>query len=183
MFRINKNTKLDKKTLIIILYIIYKLNGILGKTHLQKLLFLLNIRAFKRFKKPIVDLQFDKYKYGPFSYQVDEYIDHLENKKLINSKELIYNKEKKYIRYYCSENLPNIKELLLDNIEPRETMVLDEVIESYGSVSLRDLLDIVYRLPLVKNAKYCQPLEVAEKIEDEEKSYYDNFEEFEKLLK
>lgn len=175
--------KIDKTTLVIILYIIQRLDGILGKTHLQKLLFLINLRAYKRFKNPLLKLEFEKYKYGPFSYQVDHYIDSLETKNLIRSKETTYNGDKKYVRYYCSSKFSNIKEYLSENIElnSKEITLLDEVIDSYGSISLRDLLDIVYSLPSVKKTEYCQPIEVAKKIEDEE-NRYNLFDEFVELL-
>ena len=177
------NKEIDKTTLVIILYVIQKLDGILGKTHLQKLLFLINLRAYMKFKKPLLKLEFEKYKYGPFSYQVDHYIDNLETKNLIRSKENTYSGDKKYVRYYCSKKFVDIKEYLSENIElnSKEIALLDEVIDSYGSISLRDLLDIVYSLPSVKKTEYCQPIEVAKKIEDEE-NRYNLYDEFEKLL-
>ena len=176
--------KIDKRTLVIILYIIQELDGILGKTHLQKLLFLINLRAYKKFKIPLLKLEFEKYKFGPFSYQVDHYINNLKTKKYIHSEETTYNGGKKYVRYYCSKKFANIKEYLSENIElnSKKIALLDEVIDSYGSISLRDLLDIVYNLPSVKETEYCQPIEVAKKIEEEENSY-NYFDEFEELLK
>lgn len=161
----------DKITLAIILYFIQKLDGILGKTHLQKLLFLLNLRSEKRLKKSLVKLEFEKNRFGPYSYKVNDYVENLIRKKAIKSEVFTYQDKsgnsKSYTRYYFNK-VSSPKEFLLDNLNPKEVLLVDEVIESYGNISLRDLLDIVYSLPIVRDADYCQPLDVAKSINEEE---------------
>jgi len=169
---------LDKITLAIILYFIEKLNGILGKTHLQKILFLLNLLSTKRLKKPLAKLEFEKNKFGPYSYEVNNYVQELLDKKAVSIESFSFidkdGNPKKGIRYYFS-NSPSSKEFLMENLNPKEMVLLDNVIESYGNLSLRDLLDIVYSLPTIKETKLRHPLEMAKIIESEENINDQNF--------
>lgn len=170
---------LDKITIAIILYFIEKLNGILGKTSLQKILFLLNLRSEKRFNKSLAKLEFEKNKYGPYSYEVNDYIEELLNKNAISIESFSYTdkngKQKEYTRYYF-KNTASPKEFLMEKLNPKEMVLLGNVAESYGNLSLRDLLDIVYSLPTIKEAKYRHPLKMAKIIESEEVTNDQNFE-------
>ena len=170
---------LDKTTLTIILYFIEKLNGVLGKTHLSKLLFLTDLLSIKKFNKPLSDLKFVKYHYGPFSKKINEYLEKLKEKGFIEIREIPFiNEPKIYTRYYSNKKVPItsiVLEALDDNSEKKT--LLDEVINSYGNISLQELLDLVYSIQIVKNAK---PLEtILEKYkeveEDKEELDFANF--------
>lgn len=158
----------DKNTLVIILYLIERLSGVLGKTHLQKMLFLIDLLSTKKFKKPLTCLEFQKCHYGPFSGEINDYIEHLESKGFITIKELPFtnNGDKTYTRYYFN-NKGTIKKLLQQKLGAENTMLLDDIINSYGNVSLQEILDVVYRLETVKKSELSKPLEMAKIIKED----------------
>lgn len=155
---------LDKKTLAIILYFIEKLNGALGKTHLQKMLFLTDLIYSKKFKKQLTALDYKKYTYGPYAEAVNDYTDLLVSKNLIEQRSFPFSSdpEKKYTRFYSSSKT-SVKKLLAHLINDEEFVLLEEIIDSYGNMSLHDVLDIVYQLELVKTSEKNTPLDFAQK--------------------
>ena len=159
---------LDKNTLGVVFYFVSKLNGILGKTHLQKLLFLTDLIAMKKLKEKITTIEYKKYKHGPYSAEIDDYTNHLIDLNYIESKEfpLSSNNAKKYTRYYLKKNIP-IKEKLLKSLGSKKLLVVDEIADSFGNLSLQNLLDIVYNLPIVKNSKMDSLLDIIKDIEAE----------------
>jgi uncharacterized protein YwgA len=161
--------KPDQKTLVVILYIIERLNGVLGKTHLQKILFLADLLSVKKFKEPITSLKFEKNHFGPFSYEVNSYVKHLQKKGFINIKELpfINDEQKNYIRYYYTYK-SSTKKLLSQRVDAEKIVLLDDVINSFGNVSLQEILDVVYKLETVKNSDLHKPLEMAKIIQDDD---------------
>lgn len=170
---------LDKITLTIILYFIEKLNGVLGKTHLSKLLFLTDLLSIKRFNKPLSDLKFVKYHYGPFSNKINKYLGELKEKEYIEIRKIPFiNEPKTYTRYYSNKKVPITSIILeaLDGNSEKKTL-LDEVINSYGNISLQQLLDIVYSLQIVKDAKPLETiLEKSKEVEeDKEELDFANF--------
>lgn len=160
--------KLDKITLVVILYLIERLNGVLGKTHLQKMLFLVDLLSVKKFKKPITSLEFEKNHFGPFSYEVSSYIDHLEQKGLIAVKEFPFSngEPKTYVRFYYN-NKSSMKKVLFQEVDTEKIVLLDDIISSYGNVSLQEILDVVYKLESVKNSDLHKPLEMAKIIQND----------------
>jgi hypothetical protein len=64
----------------------------------------------------------------------------------------------------------------LDGNSEKKTL-LDEVINSYGNISLQQLLDIVYSLQIVKNASLLETiLEKSKEVEeDKEEIDFANF--------
>ena len=170
---------LDKTTLTIILYFIEKLHGVLGKTHLSKLLFLTDLLSIKKFNKPLSDLKFIKYHYGPYSKEIDKYLEKLKEKEYIEIKEIPFiNETNFYTRYYSNKKVP-INSIILEALEgnSEKKTLLDEVISSFGNISLQQLLDIVYSLQIVKEAKYLEALlEKSKEVEEaEEEIDFANF--------
>jgi hypothetical protein len=55
------------------------------------------------------------------------------------------------------------KKTLLDLIGNDKVILLEEVIDSYGNMSLHDVLDIVYQLELVKSSDKNTPLDFAQR--------------------
>ena len=161
---------IDKNTLMIILYLIERLNGVLGKTHLQKLLFLVNLLSVKKFKEPLTQLKFERYHYGPYCKKIDEYIEHLKNKEFVEQREFPFGKNrgksKSYVRYYFKHG-QSIKKSLFDQIGAEKVILLDEIISSYGNVCLQDILDVVYSLQSVKKSELHTPLEMAKIIKED----------------
>lgn len=155
----------DKNTLRVVFYIIEKLNGVLGKTHLMKLLFLADLMAMKKFKEKITTVNYKRYTYGPFSPEVDNYTRRLEKMGLIEIRTmpLDYDPSKTYTRFYLQKKV-SVKPLLMKNIGADKVMLLDEVIESYGNMGLQNLLDIVYELQIMKESEMNKPLDMAKEI-------------------
>jgi len=160
--------QLDKTTLAIVLYFIEELNGVLGKTHLQKLLFLSDLIAVKKFKKQFTKLEYEKYKFGPYSNAVNAYVNYLKGKDLIEIRKFSFlsDKSKTYIRYYRNKK-SSIKNFLQQKLGADRLLALNDIISSYGNMSLQDVLDIVYELELVKKSKPCTPLNIAKDIQDD----------------
>lgn len=159
---------LDKNTLKIILYLISQLDGILGKTHLQKLLFLTDLISVRRFKMKMTQIDYKKYYYGPYSPQLNQYTDELIKKGLIDEKQFpfISDKSKKFSRYYIKRRIP-LKENLMGSLGPEKVMVLDEVVNSFGNLSLQNVLDVVYKLQFVKDSELDKPLIMAKEVEED----------------
>ncbi|MFC1615408.1 Panacea domain-containing protein [Patescibacteria group bacterium] len=170
----NKTTNIDPVTLKIIYYFIEKLDGVLGKTHLQKMLFLTDLLATKKFKEPLSKVKFQKYRYGPYSEEINEYIKDLKNRDLIRVQEFPYNtdKTKTYTRFYSNKK-GSVKTQLLKEIGAEKILLIDEIINSYGNVSLQEVLDVVYKLEMVKQTELCKPIEMAKIIETEKNNNTD----------
>jgi uncharacterized protein YwgA len=159
---------LDKNTLLVVLYLIERLNGVLGKTHLQKILFLTDLIATKKTDEQITVLDYKKYHYGPFSSELQEYTKELEKKGLVTEKEFPFasDSSKKYTRYYFAKEGTSAKPQLLKSIGNEKIMIIDEIVSSYGNMSLQEVLDIVYKLQLVEKTEKNKPLNMAKGIEN-----------------
>ncbi len=166
---------LDKTTLTIILYFIEKLNGVLGKTHLSKLLFLTDLLSIKKFDKPLSDLEFVKYHYGPYSERINEYLENLKEKGYIEIREIPFTNEPKFYTRYFSNKKVQINSIILEALEgnSEKKTLLDEIINSFGNISLQQLLDIVYSLQIVKEAKHLETLLEKSKEVEEDKEELD----------
>lgn len=159
---------LDKITLGVIDYLVSRLDGVLGKTHLQKLLFLSDLMSMKKLRQPITKISFHRYTHGPYSEEVADYTKQLVSIGHIDEREFSFmsDNNKKYTRYYLKKPM-KIKEFLLKQIGADKMIVLDEVIDSYGNISLQNLLDIVYNLPVMKKAEMNQVLDLSNKGQEE----------------
>lgn len=157
---------LDKSTLQIIFYLIERLNGVLGKTHLQKMLFLSDLLAVKKFKEKLTAIDYKKYHYGPYAEAINDYTADLKRRSLIEEREYPFmdGSDRSYSRYFKKAQ-GSVKAKLLENIGAEKVVLLDGVINSYGNMSLQDVLDVVYRLEVVKGAEKNKPLEMAKKVE------------------
>jgi uncharacterized protein YwgA len=125
-------------------------------------------------------MEFVKYHYGPYSDKINKYLEKLKEKGYIEIREIPFINEpsKIYTRYFSNKKVPITSIIFeaLDSNSEKKTL-LDEVINSYGNISLQQLLDIVYSLQIVKDAK---PLEtILEKYkeveEDKEEIDFANF--------
>jgi hypothetical protein len=178
----NQNKKpLDRTTQIVVLYLISRLDGVLGKTHLQKMLFLSDLMSVKKFKEQLTAFAYKKHLFGPFCNEVDQYIESLKSNGLIEERKipLLSNPEQTYSRYYLKKQVSGAaKTVLAKEIGPDKIILVDEIIDSFGNMSLQDLLDIVYDLQLVKKSEKgeCLPLDRAKEIKDMDEPEVDFFE-------
>ena len=156
---------LDDTTLNLILYFINKLDGILGRTHLQKMLFLTDLLAVKNFQQPITKIEYKRYKHGPYSQQLNEYVSALEKDGFIETKKLefINDSSKKYYRFHAKKPI-DIRLELISKLGPEKVLMIDEVVNSFGNLSLQEVLDIVYSLEIIKKSEMNKPLEMAKSL-------------------
>lgn len=161
-------TKLDPTTLAIIFFYIQRLDGVLGKTHLQKLLFLTDLIGMRKFKTKFTNIEYVKNHYGPYSDKVDEYTTRLNEKNLIEVRVFpLSNTEGTYTRYYKKSSI-SPKDTLINKLGSEKVLILEEVVDSFGRLSLQEVLDVVYSLQTVKNSVKQTPLDVAKILENED---------------
>lgn len=155
----NETTGIDSVTQMIMYYFISRLNGVLGHTHLQKLLFLTDLLATQRFDEPITKMNYVRYNHGPYSKNLNDYIQKLVSSELVVEKRFSFynNPDSSYYRLYDAKKA-DIKTQLYKTIGPEKTLLVDEVVQSYGNKSLQQVLDFVYSLEEVKDAKFDSPI-------------------------
>jgi len=158
-------TELDKVTSGVMIYFVSYLNGVLGKTHLQKLLFLTDLLASKKFNEPITKMKYIRYTHGPYSRSLNDYIDNLVSNELIEERQfpMMSNPDRHYSRFY-EKKKTNVKDFLIENVGPEKMLLIDEVAQSYGNKSLQEVLDFVYSLEEVKEANFDSPISLAKDI-------------------
>ncbi len=163
-----KQKQMDRITALIMYYFVTALNGVLGKTHLQKLMFLTDLLASKRFGEPISKMSYVRYTHGPYSRDLDTYIEKLVKSELVEERKfpMFNNPENYYYRFYRSKVF-DAKDYLVQNIGAEKMLLIDEVAQSYGNKSLQEVLDFVYGLEEVKDATFESPIELAKTIKSE----------------
>lgn len=170
-----ETSQLDKVTSAVMYYFISSLNGVLGRTHLQKLLFLSDLLASRKFGQPITKMKYVRYTHGPYSKSLDDYIEGLTSSELIEERRfpILTGPEKYYSRFYQNK-MSNVKDFLVQNIGPEKMLLVDEVSQSYGNKSLQDVLSFVYSLEEVKNVKFDSPIKMAQEIRPVEEELDDD---------
>lgn len=168
----NKSTQvstLDKTTLLIMYYYVQSLNGVLGRTHLQKLLFLTDLLSSKKFGLPISKLKYIKYTHGPYSRNLNDYIEELEKKQLVIEKkfQITIDPRQYYSRFHVNKQY-NSKDRIIKELGLEKVMLLDEVVQSYGNKSLQEVLNFVYSLEEVDGASFASPIELAKTMSKKE---------------
>lgn len=163
-------SKIDQRTATIVWYLITKLNGILGKTHLQKMVFLTDLLSAKRFKRQLTVMNYKKYHYGPYAEELGVYIDFLIKKGLIEEKKIpfVSNPSKEYSRFYVKKPLVNRKFMLEKIGSSDKLLLIEEIIDSIGNLSLQEVLDIVYSLQETKSASFNKTIEIAKNMKKDE---------------
>ena len=165
---------LDRDTLHIIFYLIERLDGVLGKTHLQKLLFLTDLLAVRKFKQKLTQIDYKKYHHGPYSEVVDEYTGQLTKQGAIEEKKYHISTGSGFYSRYHKKKQGSIKSQLVDNLGAEKVLLIDDVIHSFGNMSLQQVLDVVYELEIVKDAKKNTPLDIAQSMDTSSDGPADN---------
>lgn len=157
-------SQINKTTTALIYYIISRLNGVLGKTHLQKLLFLTDLISANKYNQKVTDIEYKKYFHGPYSDEVKNHTDLLAQKGLIEAKEFSFNdgSHRAYTRFYAVKPA-NVQDYLIGKLGSDKMVVLEDVISSFGNMSLKNLLDVVYGLQIVSKSELNDPLKMVEK--------------------
>lgn len=157
--------KLDKITSAIMYYLVSSLDGVLGKTHLQKLLFLTDLLASKKYGEPLTKMNYIRYTHGPYSNDLNDYIKDLISSNLVEERQfpMMSNPKKHYSRFHCKRMI-NAKDFIIKKIGADKMLLINEVVQSYGNKSLQEVLDFVYSLEEVANADFKSPIKLAQEI-------------------
>ena len=166
--QVQTQNELDKVTSIVMYYFVSALNGVLGRTHLQKLMFLTDLLASKKFGEPITKMNYVRYTHGPYSRDLDSYIQKLVSSDLIEERAfpMLSNPANTYSRFYLKQ-VVDAKDYLIKEIGAEKMLMVDEVAQSYGNKSLQEVLDFVYSLEEVKDADFDSPIKMAQEITSE----------------
>lgn len=128
----------------VILYLIKNIKpSRIKRTLIFKLLFLADWEFFCIYGEKITNYEYCNYNYGPFCPAIYSDLEGLELQKIISSeKSLLIN----YVE--CRYKLENGVDITIPNIKMK---FLDEIIKLGNKLSLSEILDLVYSLPVVKN--------------------------------
>ncbi|ODS32022.1 MAG: hypothetical protein SCARUB_02842 [Candidatus Scalindua rubra] len=142
----------------IIKFIVERLSGKLGRTHLFKLIYLADYHSHRLFGESISTFNYRWYQNGPFNSTFYDYVKDLEGKYI--KEEVI---DFPSCRGYVYHNMP--KRMRYSDISEREFYILVYVINTYGKVKLQTLLDeIVYKTEpmekLIKKKAYGKSLKM-----------------------
>ncbi len=123
----------------IIKFIIERLSGELGRTHLLKLIYLADYHSRRLFGKPISTFDYSWYQHGPFDKEFYR-----------NIKDLDTTYIREYVvdfpsyRGYVFHDVP--VQVKYKDLSVQEIYVLEYIVRTYGKVSLQTLLDeVVYK--------------------------------------
>lgn len=162
MKKFNKNTQIIK-------FIIERLTGKLGRTHLIKLIYLADYHSRRLFGKPVSTFNYCYDKQGPFDKELYSCIECLKN--YIREDEINF----PYYKGYLFQNLP--KKMEYAQLTHYDTFILDYVIHTYGKSNLQSLLeDVVYKtepmLEVVKKRAFKSKLPM-DIIDNLDRKHYD----------
>lgn len=140
----------------VIIEILKRAEAGLTRTQLVKICFLIDYQAVKELGRPITGIDYEMYYYGPYSPRIIETANQLERENQVTKDTGIsLAGELYYVYRLAAGKEPEEGTALLSN---REIELIEKVIQTYGSCSLRRLLDFVYGLPEVKNTPFGQKI-------------------------
>lgn len=123
----------------IVKFIIERLSGRLGRTHLLKLIYLVDYHSCRLFGKPISTFVYRWHKHGPFDEEFYGCFKGLEPM-YIREEEVAFPSGNGYVFH----NVP--AQIEYKNLSAQEMYVLEYIIKTYGKVKLQTLLDeVVYK--------------------------------------
>ena len=129
----------DLKTLIG--YIVDQVNdrdGVVGKTALVKLVYLIDVEHYRRFAKPVTNLKWIFHHYGPYTVELEP---------VINDNEFVAGyggRSSPGYRYYGRRDWREIHVNFNAQFSASARQVADKVINEWGLESLPTILDYVY---------------------------------------
>lgn len=130
----------SSKNAQIIKFIIERLSGELGRTHLLKLVYLSDYHFHKLFGKPISTFKYVWHKKGPFDSTFYDHIKSLKEEGCIKEVAVEFPSCSGYIFH----DLPN--QIEYDDLSVQDLYILEYVIRTYGKANLTTLLeDVVYK--------------------------------------
>jgi hypothetical protein len=118
-------------------------NGIQGKTKLQKMMFLA-----KQEYGVEHEYKFEKYNYGPYSFQLSEDLKALQSLEFIKVDETIFDTEGPFIGklfiFSLSDKGKEIMEKIIPQISGEDISKLTKLVNDWNSKPLPEIIDYVY---------------------------------------
>lgn len=142
----------------LIIYLVTNIKQtILTRTKMVKLLFLIELIFFDRYKKRLTELEYKSYHYGPYAASIIDAIEELKEVEIDEKTTIteagntcyIYSKGNLFIRF-------KEKDLALPDEVRR---IVDEVISGYAQLSIEKILEIVYESDVFKNTPIGEVIE------------------------
>ena len=149
-------------------------------TLIFKLLFLTDYESYIIFSKKITSYDYQKYHYGPFSQSIYNDIDYLKSLNLIScdtaDKITILGEPYKECKYQLLKNVDI-------GLTFEEKTIADIMVKVGRKLTLKQIKDIVYSLPNVKNARNKGTIYFNEELKPKMKNKIKNLEMYKKLIK
>lgn len=120
------------------------LEGYINKTKLIKLLYLIDVEYYRRYKKTFTGFNWIFYEFGPWAYEYNKIYDEIKNSTEFEVKESDYIIGEKVLK---SEFIKCLDEYIqLEDIFPslEEKLIFQRVIDSWGKEELNQILNHVY---------------------------------------
>jgi uncharacterized phage-associated protein len=125
----------------------------LTRTKLVKYLYLADLMATKQRGKPVTDLQYRSYYYGPYAPEI---LDAAENQpQYIAFERAVRSDGAPYYAYRPTDARPK-----LDALSGEDRAVIDAVLEHYGDYSLKKLLRTVYETEPFKKTEMLETIDL-----------------------
>lgn len=126
-------------------FIIERLSGRVGRTHLLKLVYLADYHFHKLTGKSISTLEYRWYQHGPFDSSFYDDINNLKKVTYIEEKEVYFPSCSGYVFHNTQHHM------VYDKLSTQDLYMLEYVIKTYGRVDLQALLDeVVYKTEPMK---------------------------------
>jgi hypothetical protein len=124
-------------------------------TMLAKLLFLLDVWSMEAFGFQATDFRYIRYMYGPYPLtQFEERLENLKNSGLrpVSGVSL----EGKLYRIYRLDLDPKVR----ISLEPKNKLLADEVMTTFATQKLEEVLEHVYSLEVVRKTRFGEPIDL-----------------------
>jgi uncharacterized phage-associated protein len=126
---------------------------LLTRTKLVKYLYLADLRSMKQHGRPVTDLQYRSYYYGPYAPEI---LDAAENQpQYIAFERAVRSDGAPYYAYRPTDARPKF-----DALSGEDRAVIDAVLEQYGDYSLKKLLRTVYDTDPFKNTEMLETIDL-----------------------
>jgi hypothetical protein len=137
-------------------------SGKVGRTQLMKYLYMADYEARRYLGKPISNLEYVWYHYGPFDDKVQQLVDGLEQRQLIQESAVQFPTGQVGYRYSVGQHQPGVA----FGFSAVELQILKYVYDTYSRMPLRAFLDdVVYETEPMKRAREAdarnQPLDMS----------------------
>lgn len=146
--------ELLKRLIIHIIREVRDAGGSLNKTKLMKLLYLIDVEAYRSFRRTITGAQWFFFLYGPYATEVDNALNTLAGYR-VQETQFLSNLGRRGFSYQTDEE-PHLHEVLPID----ERLTVQSVLQRWADEELNKILDFVYfNTPPMAQAQFRKPLD------------------------